>query len=292
MVGMDPLRCPVPGLPRFETSHLERSTAVPGSHLVTGPQERNRTVSGWTLFLAGCHSDAMAAWDSEVAGPRSAAAYGRRGSAQLLLGQPELALEDFRAERRLAQHRHADPWIGIAFWQMGRNETACEDWSGVIDALHRREVELVDVAGGVELPAILWSASAYPELREWRSPAARELRRRWRTQRCQRSRWPGTIAGFLLGERSAEDLLSASASPAEMLQHRQRAEAHFYLGAAALDSGDSAEYHRRLELAVAENPIPIDAAYYLARAELARLTGQRLPVPIGDWSTHDRPQRS
>jgi hypothetical protein len=218
------------------------------------------------------YREALHLLDGYLEREQSYNSYYLRGSLRLRTGDLEGARQDFLQYRypKTSVFRPEVRWVGVVLWLQGKPEEACEDWANEIARRRAKEISHTDPAGGVLLPALLWWASAHPGLERWRKLAVEELRRRWRTKWCQASRWPGPLAPFLLGQRSAEALLAyvEAEFPPDWVD--TRCQAHFYVGARALDAGDEAGYRRELALAAPRDGLALanEEEYYLARFEL------------------------
>ena len=232
----------------------------------------------WQAMLDGHYEDALRMQDSFV--QRNGARWLRsRGTTRLLLGDAAGAETDFRTFRdRPCPGKFPIPDVGTAIWLQGRHEEACEDWAYEISRRRSGVITHCDEAGGVEVPALLWWASAHPSLEVWRKLAVEELRDRDRRNRRRKDygpgplrrweRWPGVLAPFLAGE-SGEDALRPVIQDSNPFLAGTRCKACFYLGARRLDAGDLSGYRYYLELAIGEGGYKVrEPEYCLARAEL------------------------
>src|SRR5262249_25232536 len=161
--------------------------------------------------------------------------------------EPAAAAADFRAARHLAPHCVA-PMVGVALWQAGELQAACEDWANEIGRIRSGEVTHYDETGNVA--PLLWWASMHDVLASWRELATEELRRLARGRRRWAGAWPGAIALLLLGELSSDEFLAAAASRYPTTEARQHCQAQFYLGAIALSRGTPDRYRQHLERAI------------------------------------------
>lgn len=226
----------------------------------------------WQAMLEGRYSEALDMWKSIASQDPSERFLMNRGVTHLMLGQLEEALIDFSRERSNPGNvKMPVPLIGATLWVKGDREGACDDWAYEITRRRSGEITNADEAGGVIVPALLWWASSYPQFRSWRALALDELKRRWRTKQCQQSRWPGPVAGYLVGKLT-EDALVPAMEDFRPFRASNRCQANFYLAASALDSGDSAAYRDKLAVAVrqGENSM-LTAEYHLVRSELRNL---------------------
>lgn len=250
------------------------------------PKESNRA---WAATLEGRYEEALQQWDAILArDQRSLGFYENRGITRLLVGEMEGALEDFlEARHNPSFFRLQVPFVGVTLWLQGKHDAACEDWANEITRRRAGEfTHVTDDAGGVEIPALLWWASAHPALDGWRKTAEAELQRRGRTKQCQRSSWPGPVVPFLLGSTTEEDLSAAvlaSYSPdTGVLAAWRQCKAHFYLGARALDQGNITRYREQLSQAMGQEPsLILHAEYHLARADLQALDREGMTFPDG-----------
>ena len=120
--------------------------------------------------------------------------YVNRGITRLLCGDTQGGLADFLAHRnRPYPGKWQVPFVGAALWLQGQREAACEDWAYEISRRRSGELTHNDEAGGVEVPALLWWASAHEGLGEWRKLAIQELRDRDRRNRRVKDYGPGPL---------------------------------------------------------------------------------------------------
>jgi hypothetical protein len=237
-------------------------------------------------MLEGRYQEALQMWDEYVQrDPRAAQWNMSRGTTRMLCGDPQGALTDFLVFRnRPYAGKFPLPFVGTALWLQGQRAAACEDWANELSRRRSGEFTHMDEAGGVEVPALLWWASAHAGLEEWRKLAVQELKDRDRRNRRvkdyhagplrRRERWPGVLAPFLLGQ-SPEEALRPHTDDFGPYAANRRCGAYFYLGARHLDTGSLGEYRQCLELAVrqGENSL-VQPEYHLARAELLALGGE------------------
>jgi hypothetical protein len=227
----------------------------------------------WRVAAEGHYAEALRRWDSIMARDVNPDRYRlARGITQLLLGDPDAALVDFREVRKpMGIVRRSVPLIGVALWLQGRREAACEDWASEIARRRTGDLTYGDNAGGAHVPALLWWASAHRGLDHWRSLAVDELRRRARTKKCQHSRWPGPVVPFLLGKSSPEALLGA-VPETHPFRPNWLCQARFYIAAACRSRGELPECREHMTLAASQDRKALsEPEYYLARAELLEL---------------------
>lgn len=225
------------------------------------------------------HSDTENAWRAFQDGrfQEAFSTFYRLGKAHLRDRDWSRAGEAF-SQARLVWIKPVMKHVGVALWLQDQCEAACRDWANEIARRRSGEIELVDAAGGVEVPALLWWASSHDGLSQWKGLAVEELRRRWRTKWCQSRGWPGPIAAFLLGKSSAEMLLSAAHTSVERLGRRQLSQAHFYIGAVDLCNRRTSDYETQLRK-VLDYYNPHESECLLAAAELG---GQNPTLRVGD----------
>jgi len=255
----------------------------------------------WEATLQGRFQDALHIYNVELV--EELAQYdqlgppGHLGNQAILftlMGHLDAALEMSR-QIRSRQHTTAYPvpLIGAILWMQGKRTEACDDWAFEIERRRSGVITHCDEAGGVEVPALLWWASAHTGFEGQRKLAEQELKRRGRTKRCQTSRWPGPLVPYLLGQSSEnkpydELLLNNAAAFSERypnINFRYECLAHFHVGTAHLARGDTQEYLAQLKQVVAAKSTDVPAGappmldsvdalrlcnpeYHLARAEL------------------------
>jgi lipoprotein NlpI len=207
-------------------------------------QEHNRA---WAMVLNGEYEAAIDIFSDLEPRRPNLGTYNNRGIAYLCVGRPELAERDFRTARyiRTGPFRHVTVWVGVALWCQREQRRACEDWAA----------EVARRTGVIEAPALLWWASAHPELREWQPVAERELKRLWRMkswQKDQKDYWPGPLVPLLLGHSTTDETMEAAqrAIAYGEVAARYVCHARFYAGGVSLHDGEEARYqHSMIEVA-------------------------------------------
>jgi hypothetical protein len=239
------------------------------SNATVTPEEANRA---WQAMLEGRFVDALRMLDDlDARDPGTGRYSGNRGMTRLCLGDVDGALADFLALRDSFRRRVTVEFVGAVLWLQGKRQEACDDWHGQIEMRRSGVITHADEAGGVAVPALLWWASLHAGFEAWREPALEELRRRWRTRMCRQSRWPGSIAAYLLGHL-LEDGLFAAVPESHIFRPRWLCQAHFYVGATAFATGAGSRYRKELTCAASQEQTSITAPeYFLARSELALL---------------------
>lgn len=229
----------------------------------------------WQATLEGRYEEALSYYGDILSQADSLGERMNRGTTRLLVRDYKGAKDDFLTARQNQQQspiKVVNSKIGVALWLEGQRELACVDWADEIRRRQAGEVTHTDGAGGVEVPALLWWASAHQELRQWRGLAEEELRSRFRTKQCQRSLWPGSIAPFLLGKTLDKDFISAATLPQyPRLQARQLCQCYFYIGAVHLSKSEIELYQSCLRLALSSSiaDVILEAEYHLAVDELS-----------------------
>jgi lipoprotein NlpI len=233
----------------------------------------SKAMQAWQALSEGRYQEALLNYDEVLSHGESLGERMNRGTTRLLIGDHQGALSDFQTARELQQHsavKVANPQVGVAFWLDGQRQLACEDWADEIRRRQTGDITHSDGAGGVVVPALLWWASCHEGLSEWQERAVQELRNRWRTKQCQRSRWPGSIAAFLLGHLSEEDFITAASSKYAAVQAQYLCQCYFYAGATHLAKAQLNDYRSYLRLSLSSFVAStiLDPEYHLARAEL------------------------
>lgn len=251
----------------------------------------------WKATWEGRYSDALRIYDKEFAPLDYVATFGdlnNLGILHILRGNLDNALAVFQEARSLPPPPAIPvPFIGTILWIKGKFGEACKDWAYEIERRRSGVITHSDEAGGVEVPALLWWASAHTGLEGWRKLAEQELKRRGRTKRCQNSRWPGPLVSYLVGQSSdntpSDELLvnnaAAFSTSYPEINFRYKCLAHFYVGTAYLARGNSQDYQAQLKQVLAAKSLDVLAGappmldardglrlcnpeYHLARAEL------------------------
>lgn len=255
---------------------------------------RNRA---WNATWQGRHKDALRVYEEELAPLDEPKVFGNITSPailHLLMGHLDNALAAFQEARALPPPPAIPvPFIGAILWMQGKHKEACEDWAYEIGRRRSGIITHCDEAVGVEVPALLWWASAHTGFEGWRKLAEQELKGRGRTKRCQNSRWPGPLVSYLVGQssehRPSDELLinraAAFSARYPRINFRYRCLAHFYIGASYLARSDEEAYLLNIEQVRAATSPPAaqgappmldgvdalrlcDTEYHLARAEL------------------------
>lgn len=225
----------------------------------------------WEHLLAGRHELALDTWSQLIQKADQLRVRMDRGWARLYTRDWDGALEDFLRAREigLPQHPVVVREVGVALWLLGERQAACEDWAQEIARRRAGEFYFLDAAGGVQVPSLLWWASAHPGLAKWRDAAAAELEDRWNAKEYEPRGWPRPIAGYLLGFLDESEFLTTAQSPTVRLQQRRQCVAHFYVGAKSLAAGDLQCYREGLAETLNYGENVIDSEFRLARGELA-----------------------
>jgi tetratricopeptide (TPR) repeat protein len=237
--------------------------------------EREENNHAWQATADKRYEEAIELYTLNLARQDRMTAYMNRGTTWLLMGNYERAEADFRKARNHPENSFApltNLKVGVALWLRGLKDAACDDWANEIRRIRSKVITQSDAAGGITPIALLWWASAHPEVSSWKKTADKELRHQWKNKTCQRNLWPGTLAPFLLGLIPQDALLNAAVESTsyEPIQKRHWRAAHFYIGAKCLDQNDLAGYEEHLKLCIQEEDI-LTAEYYLARYELDHL---------------------
>src|SRR5262245_43603407 len=169
------------------------------------PEETNRA---WQATLGGRYAEALELFDRILARKPSMPEFNNRGITHLLAGDPQRAWADFMSARQLA------PWcaasmVGVALWQQGQRESACEDWATEMERIRSKAITHVGSRVTGDMAPLLWWASGHGGLGHWKTLAVDDLQRRWRQRDRWVVPWPGAIVSFLLGKISEADLSAA-----------------------------------------------------------------------------------
>src|SRR5207302_7967762 len=145
---------------------------------------------------------------------------------------------------------------GAARWLAGEREAAVERWLSALDAGHETP------ADSVRAPALVLYAGLRLNDERYVLRGTRLLGKLWKPKLSRR--WPGPVAGYLLGELDEGRFLDEGFdSPA--LEARRRTAAHFWAGVRA--SGDQAAEHFRAAVEQ-EGPGVLEVEHHLAHGEL------------------------
>jgi tetratricopeptide (TPR) repeat protein len=219
------------------------------------------------------------------ASPRDEYLLGWHAQAMLCLGRLPEALEEYR---RLDQLEKADLegsagktlTIGAILWLLGRSSEAIQTFRSAADGIEDYSIKFGDLAGGVSPGLLLWYTAVTARDGGAREHAIARLRSRARESRRMKY-WPGSLALFVLGVASREDVLvqaSGTTDPKravreaaeDILKRRQLAQALFYFGTHARDRGLEEECLTHMRAAAGLlNPI-VEPEWYLARGEVEK----------------------
>jgi len=205
--------------------------------------------------------------------------------AMLCLGRLPEALEEHRRLDRLEKARLEGSdgetlTIGAILWLLGRTSEAIQTFRAAADGIEDYTIKFGDNAGGVSPGLLLWYTAVTARDAEARDHAIARLRNRARTERRMKY-WPGSLALFVLGAASQDDVLAqacgtsnlkraAREAAKDLLKRRGLTRALFYFGTYARAQGSEEECLRHMRAAAdLENPI-IEPEWYLARGEVEK----------------------
>jgi len=147
---------------------------------------------------------------------------------------------------------------GIAYWLLDRPNDAIEMWRSGLNAKY------TDAAGGVEIPALMYYASVVNNDKALEKEAVKILKRKLKLKASVN--FPGSIAGYLLGNIDEEELL-LSYGPFSNLKDRVQSKSYFYIAVKSLKNGDKNKFYENLEKCVSFESY-LEMEYFLAVGEL------------------------
>jgi tetratricopeptide (TPR) repeat protein len=210
---------------------------------------------------------------------------GWQARAMLCLGRLPEALEEYRRLDRLekADLEGSDGsslTIGAILWLLGRNSEAIQTFQGAADGIEDYSIKFGDLAGGVSPGLLLWYTAVTARDADAREHAIGRLRNRARDRGAMKY-WPGSLALFVLGAASRDDVLAQACGTSDpkravrdaakdLLKRRRLARALFYFGTHARDRGSEPECHTLMRASAGlQNPI-VELEWYLARGEVKK----------------------
>lgn len=205
--------------------------------------------------------------------------------AMLCLGRLPEALKEYQRVDQLEKARiEGSPGniltIGAILWLLGRTSEAIQTFRAAADGIEDYTIKFGDNAGGVSPGLLLWYTAVTARDADAREHAVARLRNRARDRGAIKY-WPGSLALFVLGAASRDDVLvqacgtsdpkrAAREAAKDLLKRRRLARALFYFGTHARAQGPEDECLKHMRaVASLENPI-IELEWYLARGEVEK----------------------
>lgn len=146
---------------------------------------------------------------------------------------------------------------GIAYWIIGDKAAAVSMWKEGLDKSVKRTSNIINV------PAILYFASASQGDKRLLTLANKYLKRRWKSKIA--------LAGFLLNELSLDELLF-SVTKEPTLRERQLCKIYFYIAAKCLMDNDFNNYGKYLNKCIEIKGRFLEFEYHLAVGELDKMS--------------------
>jgi hypothetical protein len=128
-----------------------------------------KTNRAWQATLDGQYQEALRYFDEILAHQPKMPEFNNRGTTRLMVGDAEGAYSDFLAARQRVPYR-ANPKVGVALWQQGKREAACEDWARELSRIRSREITHLRAPETGDFPPLLWWA---PVTQDWRDGGKR-----------------------------------------------------------------------------------------------------------------------
>lgn len=191
-----------------------------------------------------------------------------RADSSLCLKNYEDALRDYLEVIQITEGRADADFLGAgtSYWLIGYYSEAIDTWKKGLNTKY------TDAAGGVEVPAALYFAAVSQKNESLEKEANKLLRKRWKSKAALN--WPGSIAGYLLGEITIDNLINSAISQEfhQTLQSRHLCQAYFYLAVKGLKEGNKLLYLDHLRLCASSNMGYLEQEYFLAIGELDKIT--------------------
>lgn len=147
---------------------------------------------------------------------------------------------------------------GIANWLLDNYTEAIEIWQKGLNTKY------TDAAGGIEVPALLYYAAVRRNDKKLEKEAIKLLKKRCGSKISLN--YPGSIAGYILGRISKDELLNSYGS-FEKLKTRIFCKAHFYIAVNSLKNGDEEMFYENLKKCI-ENESYLEYEYFIAIGEI------------------------
>ncbi|HKQ40229.1 MAG TPA: hypothetical protein VJ063_19305 [Verrucomicrobiae bacterium] len=242
----------------------------------------------WEMILAHRYADAVRAYEAEIrTDPDDPGLLSEHATGLLNLGRLDEALIEYRAANELESRQlngESQPFlldIGTILWLLGRRIEAIETFRAAVEGILKARIKFGDNAGGVSQGLLLWYAGLTAGDECAKAEALNYLRKLAEKPRIKY--WPGSLALFVLGQKSHCDvLLEVSGASklddailqarSDLFKRRQLTKALFYF--AVQQRSDSLEDECRdgmRRCASLENPI-LELEWYLARAEAHQIS--------------------
>jgi hypothetical protein len=222
---------------------------------------------GWDLLKQGRYDDAIARLykEYEAEGPDSV------GSESFLVGVSTALLlkDDPKAAATVAEgllgRRHVGTGeyalAGTAFWINGDHQKAISLWQ------EGEGSQYADASGGMELPLLLFYASArQPKLipvEDVRSRLKKQLAHSWA------SSWPGPLGAYALDKISEKEVRDMAVFEQEEVTCRQVMQVEFYAGVKAAHQGDARKFKAQMKRCASTPGCELENEFFLARHEVS-----------------------
>jgi hypothetical protein len=219
--------------------------------------------SGWELLQAGDFRGALRLLKEEHKKDPYIGSLVNLGVAHLCLGNAQSAkkiLDEALLDPSPDTGTHA--LAGIARWTSGERADALRTWVKGLDCDYR------DEAGGMELPLLLFYASArdphiFPKARA--NKLIKEA-----LESSLATNWPGPLGRFVLGQIDEKQARSDAEFEHPDVTSRQLNQVEFYAGLLAYIRGDKDEFIDRMRRCALTRRCELNNEWHLARFEVAK----------------------
>ncbi len=223
----------------------------------------NSNVSCWDLISQKRFEEACIKADEEYNKTRDEPHLRNKAIALLCLKKYKEVLAIALDLIKLTNGRSDSDYVlaGIANWLVGNYVDAVSVWKSGLDTPY------TDAAGGVGIPSLLYFAATKLNDSRLEKEAISLLRKKYKSKRVVN--FPGTIAGYILGKISEEELINSSISM-ETLKTRALCKSYFYIAINALKKNNSKAFVENLQNCKS-NETYLEKEYFLAIGELEKM---------------------
>jgi len=220
------------------------------------------TISGWELLEQGRFTDAITRLQEEFEATGSKVIAYNLAAAYLCVGDVSSAKQRFGEiqRKRSAKNAATFEFVGVCCWLQGSKEEAVVQWIDGLDA------EYADVAGGIQLPLLLFFAA----VREPTSISAGQVKSFIQTKLRHpwSSKWPGPLGRYVIGEMSFDEINRLTASHDENVALQRRMCLDFYTALLSLaDQHDLKSFRERMNDCSQSVRCVLRPEWHLARFE-------------------------
>lgn len=224
-------------------------------------------MSCWDLIKQKDFYGACKRADEEYAETKSEPSLRNKAIALLNLKKYQDVLDIATELIRITNGRSDSDYMlaGIANWLLDNYTEAVEIWKKGLNTKY------TDAAGGIQVPALLYYAAVKENNKKLEKEAIDLLKKRCKSKVSLN--YPGSIAGYILGRISEDELLNSYAS-FETLKTRILCKSYFYIAVNNLKNGDKKMFYENLKKCI-DNESYIEKEHFIAIGEIDRKTYNR-----------------